>query len=108
MNALAYRVWPTQFESAEQETLMGQMKAYMPLPGDEASEDELQFISHVEAVRSIDFDGVPLDVYTVTIALPDDFPMRIDVFTARAVADGQFTVGDRISGACWLFGRLVD
>jgi hypothetical protein len=86
---------------------MGQMKAYLPLSGDDASEDELQFSSHVEAVRPLDFHGVPFDVYTVTLALPDDFPMRVDVYTPRSAADEVLAVGDRISGACWLFGRLI-
>lgn len=109
MNALAYRVGRTRFANAEQESLMGETKAYMPIPDPEASEDELHFISHVEAVRTLDYRGVPVDVYTVTIALPDDFPMRLDVYTGRALADEgeRLAVGDRISGACWLFGRLV-
>lgn len=108
VNALAYRVGRTTFDSAEQEALMGEMKAYMPIQDEQASDDEFQFASHVEAVRSLDFHGAPVDVYTVTIALPDDFPMRLDVFTGRAVAEERFAVGDRISGACWLFGRLVE
>lgn len=108
MNALAYRVGRTQFANPEQEALMGQMKAYLPLPGDEASDDELQFSSHVEAVRSLDFHGVPFDVYTVTLALPDDFPMRVDVYAAQSIADESLAVGDRISAACWLFGRLIE
>jgi hypothetical protein len=108
MNALAYRVGRTQFGTAEQESLMGGMRAYMPISDPEASEDELQFVSHVEAVRTLDYRGVPVDVYTVTIALPDDFPMRLDVYTGRALADERLAVGDRITGACWLFGRLVD
>lgn len=110
VNALAYRVWRTQFDNPEQEAQMGKMKAYMPLTDSEdfvASEDEIQFISHVEEARSLDFHGIPIDVYTVTIALPANFPMRLNVYSPRVAAEGTFGVGDRISGVCWLFGRLA-
>jgi hypothetical protein len=110
MNALAYRVWRTDFSSPEHEQQMGGMKAYMPLSdqGDfQASEDEVQFMSHVEKAWSLDFHGLAFDVYTVTIALPDDFPMRLNVYSPPSASQRRLVVGERISGVCWLFGRLA-
>jgi hypothetical protein len=110
VSALAYQVWPTEFDTAEQESRMGGMKAYLPVSdqGDYvASADEIQFVSHVEAVRATDFHGLSMTVYTVTIALPDDFPMRLNVYAPPSAAAQSFGIGDRISGVCWLFGSVT-
>jgi hypothetical protein len=110
INALAYHVERTRFASHEQETLMGEMTGYTPLSDAEnfvASEDEIQFASHVEAVRALDFHRVPFHVYTLTIATPNDFPMRLNLYTPRTAAMDTFAIGERISGACWLLGRLA-
>lgn len=110
MSALGYQVWPTQFANDEQAQLMRDMKAYMPLTDQGefiASADEFQFVSHVEAVRTFNFHGTTMHVFTVTLALPEDFPMRLDVFTPVSAVQGTFDVGDCISGVCWLLGHLA-
>lgn len=107
INGLAYAVWRTQFETPEHEQLMGGTKAYMPLVDDGgyiASEDEIQFMSHVDEVRSLAFFDVPIDVYTITIALLDDFPMKLNLYAPRVVSKEKFSPGDAINGVCWLFG----
>lgn len=110
MNALAYQVWKTEWESPEKEAQMGQMKAYLPLgdqEGFDASHDEIQFMSHAEAIRPLDFHGVPMEVITLTVALPDDFAMRLNLYTPHTDRQATFAVGDRIGGVCWLFGKLA-
>lgn len=108
MAGLGYRLYETIFESAEQEQKLGDTKAYFPVGEDEGGEpDEIKFMSHVEGIREVNFWGIPLFAYTVTLALPDDFPMRLDVFAHATACDKAFSVGDRISGFAWLFGSAV-
>lgn len=110
INGLAYSIWRTTFDSPEHEAEVGGMRAYLPLSDQEnyqASDDEIQFMSEVEAAWTVDFHDVPFDVYTITIALPDDFPMRLNLYTPRSMAEDVFTVGERIGGVCWIFGRLA-
>jgi hypothetical protein len=107
LNALAYRAWSTTFQTEDQEREMKGTKAYMPLqdePGYTASEDEIQFMSHVEEAYSLGFFGIPIDVYTITLALPDDFPMKVKLYTPRMVSERLLKPGEGISGVGWLFG----
>ena len=106
---LAYSLFGTVFEDEQQAVSLAETKAYFPVSQEEGGEvDEFKFMSHVEAVRETDFHGLPLLVYTVTIALPDDFPMRLDLFAHRSSCEKQFAVGDPISGFAWLFGKFRD
>lgn len=105
VGALAYKLYDTIYESPEQEIQLAEEKAFFPLrPEDGGCVDEIKFMSHVEAAREIDFHGIPLRAYTVTLAEPDDFPMRIDVFAHPSVCERDFQPGDAISGFAWIFG----
>ena len=105
VGAIAYKLFDTMYESAEQEAELSETKAFFPLrPEDGGGADEIKFMSHVEAVREIDFHGITLQAYTVTLAEPGEFPMRIDVFAHPTVCEREFQVGDPISGFAWVFG----
>ena len=105
VGAIAYKLFETMYESAEQEAELSQAKAFFPLrEEDGGTSDEIKFMSHVEAVREVDFHGITLRAYTVTLAEPEDFPMRIDVFAHPSVCERDFQPGDPISGFAWVFG----
>lgn len=107
--ALAYKMFDTMYESAEQEAELCNTKAFFPLrPEDGGSADEIKFMSHVESAREIDFHGITLRAYTVTLAEPEDFPMRIEVFAHPSVCERDFQPGDPISGFAWVFGAARD
>jgi hypothetical protein len=81
--------------------------SYLPLtPEDEGGIDEIQFDSCVEEKREADFWGVPLKVYTLTLARvgPDEFPLRLNMYFYEPEGAKDFEVGDRVSGVAWLFG----
>ena len=105
VGAIAYKLFDTMYESPEQEEELGDKKAFFPLrPEDGGCHDEIKFMSHVEVAREIDFHGINLRAYTVTLAEPEAFPMRIDVFAHPSVCEHDFRVGDPISGFAWIFG----
>lgn len=103
--ALAYKLFTTIYDNDDQEFELTGKKAFFPLrPEDGGGVDELKFMSHVEAVRELDFWGVPLLAYTVTLAETEEFPLRLEVFAHPSVCEKRFQVGDPISGFAWLFG----
>ena len=105
VGAIAYKLFDTLYESAEQEAELHETKAFFPLRDEDGGAiDEIKFMSHVEAVREIDFHGIPLLAYTLTLAEPEDFPMRIDVFAHASVCEREFQPGDAVSGFAWVFG----
>ena len=105
VGALAYKLFETMYESPEQESELFATKAFFPLREEDGGcIDEIKFMSHVEAAREIDFHGITMRAYTVTLAEPEDFPMRIDVFAHPSVCERDFQVGDPISGFAWVFG----
>ena len=104
VGAIAYKLFDTMYDSPEQEAELRQTKAYFPLREEDGGTiDEIKFMSHVEAVREIDFHGIPMRAYTVTLAEPEEFPMRIDVFAHPSVCERDFAPGDAISGFAWEF-----
>jgi hypothetical protein len=93
------------YESPKQEAELSETNAFFPLRGEDGGcVDEIKFMSRVEAAREIDFHGITLRAYTVTLAEPEDFPMRIDVFAHPSVCQRDFQPGDPISGFAWVFG----
>lgn len=102
---LAYKLFDTVFESPEQKEKLAETKAYFPVDDAEGGRvDEIKFMSHVEVVREVDFWGTPLLAFTLTLAEPEDFPMRLDIFAHPSACEKEFRPGDRISGFAWLFG----
>lgn len=105
VGALAYKLFETMYDDPAQEAQLSGEKAFFPLrPEDGGCADEIKFMSHVETVREVDFHGVSLRAYTLTLAEPEDFPMRLDVFAHPNVCERDFLPGDPISGFAWLFG----
>ena len=105
VGAIAYKLFDTMYESPAQEAELCQTNAFFPLrPEDGGCADEIKFMSRVEAARQIDFHGLSLQAYTVTLAEPNEFPMRIEVFSHASVCERDFQVGDPISGFAWVFG----
>ena len=103
--ALAYKLFTTIYENDDQEFDLAGKKSFVPLRPDEGGGvDELKFMSHVEAVRDVEFWGVRLVAYTVTLAESDEIPLRLEVFAHPSVCEKPFQVGDPISGFAWLFG----
>ena len=105
VGALAYKLFDTMYESAEQEAELSNTNAFFPLRAEEGGAvDEIKFMSRVEAVREVDFHGIAMRAYTVTLAEPEDFPMRIDVFAHPSVCEREFQPGEPVSGFAWVFG----
>lgn len=106
--ALAYKLFATEFESDDQEFDLFGKKEFFPLRPDEGGGvDEIKFASHVEVVREINFWGVKLVAYTLTLAETEDFPLRLEVFAHPSVCEKPFRVGEAVSGFAWLFGAAV-
>ena len=105
VGAIAYKLFETMYDNAQQEAELSQTKAFFPLQAEDGGAmDEIKFMSHVEAVREVDFHGITLRAYTVTLAEPEDFPMRIDVYAHPSVCERDFQPGEPISGFAWIFG----
>ena len=105
VSAIAYQLEPDQLgeEFAPDFTGFGPLSRFSP--DSAAAPDEVVFHSYIEEVFAIDFWGVPLRVYVIPLARParDKPPLRVEVYVHDAVADRQFTVGERVRGVLWLF-----
>ncbi|MFC1834102.1 hypothetical protein ACFL2Q_05125 [Thermodesulfobacteriota bacterium] len=101
INGLAYKV----FEGEATEEFSDDFCAYLPLtPEEEGGVDEIKFESRVEEVNDVEFWGVPLLAYTLVLATPNDFPLRLTMYAHESAGPKRFAPGDRIGGYAWLFG----
>ncbi|MCA9267465.1 MAG: hypothetical protein KDA41_03295 [Planctomycetales bacterium] len=101
VGAIAYRL----FAADDEPQPPHDAKAFLPATPEEGGQlDDIKFFTQVEAARDVDFWGVPLVAYTVTLAEPQRFPMRVDLFAHASACEKRFAPGDRISGFAWLFG----
>lgn len=86
--------------------------AFMPaaLGNEDADIDDYWFHSPLEGeVSTTDLLGRPLRVYPVTLALPDEFEMRVDLYAADHALDsgvGRVAPGEDLEGFLWLQGQL--
>jgi hypothetical protein len=119
MGALAYKVNLAEEMEAESGTGDSATKvsfrgarAYMPavLSSESADIDDFWFYSPVEAPTSeFEFDGRPLRVLPITMALPNDFEMSVSLYAAEHTSGpGMEGVaqGDDLTGFLWLQGYL--
>lgn len=65
--------------------------------------DVIELHSVVQATQQVDFWGVPLTRYLLTIAKLGDRELTFDVYGNDDVV-GRYAVGDRIAGHVWVFG----
>ena len=104
ISGLAYKL----FEGEVPEDFSEEFTAYLPLTlAQEGGVDEVQFDSHVEEVREVDFWGIPLIAYTLTLATPEHFAMRLTMYSHESAGPRRFAPGERIRGIAWLFGSAV-
>jgi len=121
MGALAYKVGVAEEMEAESGTGDSATKvsfrgarAYMPavLSSESADIDDYWFYSPVEAPPSeVEFDGRPLRVLPITMALPNDFEMRVPLYAAQHTSGPGMegiAPGDDMTGFLWLQGYLED
>ena len=101
VNGLAYKL----FEGEVPRGFSADYTFYIPLTQEEeGGVDEVKFSSKVEAVEDVDFWGIPLIAYTLTLAVPEDFPLRLRMYSHASAGPRRFRVGDRLAGYAWLFG----
>jgi hypothetical protein len=105
VSAIAYQLEPDELgeEFAPDFTGFGPLSRFSP--DSAAAPDEVVFHSYIEEVFTIDFWGVPLRVYVIPLARPDRDkpPLRVEVYVHDAIADREFSVGERVRGVLWLF-----
>jgi hypothetical protein len=101
VNGLAYKM----FEGEVPESVSHDYCFYLPLTEqEEGGVDEIKFSSQVEDVEEINFWGISMIAYTLTIATPEGFPLRLRMYAHPSAGPKKFATGDRISGIAWLFG----
>lgn len=121
MGALAYKVGlaeEMEAESGEGDSVakvsLRGASAFMPatLSNESADIDDFWFYSPLEAVPGqVEFTGRILRVYPVTLALPNDFEMRVSLYTALHTVSPDMegvAPGDDLTGFLWLQGYLAE
>jgi len=123
VGALAYSVGSagdmeieTELEegSGSTKVSMSGARAYMPasLAGGEADIDDFWFYSPLEEPsRETHFADATLHTYMITMALPDEFEMRVPLHAATHIISPEMStvkVEDDLIGYLWLQGHLVE
>lgn len=81
---------------------------YLPISKAEGgAEDELRFLTRVEALERFDFYGIPFLALKVCLARVNGFDMNTTLFVPQSSAPESLKVGDRVSGMAWMFGFLA-
>lgn len=122
VGALAYRLGPAENLEVETDSeenggatkisLQG-ARAYMPanLANEAADIDDFWFYSPLEEPPSrIAYQGRTLRKYAITMALPDEFEMRVPIYAAEHNITPQMPdvgEGDDVLGYLWLQGYLA-
>lgn len=116
MSALAYTMEPAP--DLEVETDIGAKvslkgaSAYMPATaGNESADiDDYWFHSPLEEEpRTVQVVGRTLQIYPVTLALPEEFEMRVNLYAARHILRpgmDRVAPGDDLEGFLWLQGYM--
>jgi hypothetical protein len=118
MSAFAYVLGPAPHREAESDigakvSFTG-AHAYMPASmGNEGADiDDYWFHSPLEGeISEVDLSGRRLRLFPVTLALPEDFEMRVDLYAAEHVlSPGIESVrpGEDLEGFLWLQGYRVE
>ena len=105
INGLAYKL----SEGEVPEGFSEDYTCYLPQPPERGGGvDEVSFDSRIEDVKEVDFWGIPLIAYTLTLAVPNGFPLRLTVYSHESAGPRRFDPGDRVAGYAWLFGFARD
>ena len=81
---------------------------YLPISKeDEGGIDEIQFSSYIEDIEEIEAMGLPFYVFTMTLAVVNEFPMKVRMYCPKYINQTPLKEGDRISGYAWIFGYTI-